>query len=111
METFVGTDIKDVLIENDMKNADAEKKLQTNFFKKWCMNCKRCGAVKEIYENGGCSCFKCDDIACPAQRRVNGMALRSDMIRLYGKSVNAMRTCYATKIGHESVGKCSEAGI
>jgi len=61
----------------------ASKKSGQDYFKQWCMECKRQSAEPKLHgdKNGGT--FECYDLTCPAQRHVNGIFLDAKTIKAY----------------------------
>lgn len=61
----------------------SRKKTGQNYFKEWCMDCKRKSAEPKLHgdKNGGT--FECFDLTCPAQRHVNGVLLDAKAIKSY----------------------------
>jgi hypothetical protein len=59
------------------------KKSGQDYFKQWCMDCKRKSAEPKLHgdKNGGT--FECHDLTCPAQRHVNGIYLDAKAIKTY----------------------------
>lgn len=61
----------------------AEKRDSKWYFINWCKDCKRVGPVRKLHGSKDGGTFECSDLTCPAHRRVNGMFLDSETVRIY----------------------------
>jgi len=58
---------------------------QKNYIQNWCKGCKRPAANLTLHGAAYPKTFDCSDLACPAQRHVQGMAITKKLAGDLGK--------------------------